>query len=221
MPIKCSAEDRVRPWMAMMGGGSEDDLIAGRTQKQLRQWKRQQGRHMTFTVVSHPLERAHAAFCRFILPTDPPAFLGIRTALRDTYGIPLPDDPGDPAYHPAAHQAVFLGFLNFLKGNLNGQTSVRVDGAWASQSRLIQGMAEFALPDAILREDDLETELPHIARKFGLVEAGPASPAQPRPHTLSAIYDDTLETACRAAYQKDYMMFGFGTWQAQASGCAA
>ncbi|MEL6642818.1 MAG: nodulation protein NodH [Pseudomonadota bacterium] len=221
MPVKCSAEDRVRPWMAMVGGGSEDDLVVGRTQKQLRQWKRQQGRHMTFTVVSHPLARAHAAFCKFILPTEPPAFLGIRAALRDTYGIPLPDDPSDPSYHPAAHQAAFLGFLSFLKGNLNGQTSIRVDGAWASQSRLIQGMADFALPDAVLREDDLETELPHIARKFGLLAAGPASAPVARPHALSAIYDDTLEAACRAAYQKDYMMFGFGTWQAQASGCAA
>ena len=214
MPIKCSAEDRVRPWMAALDAVPEDELVAGRTQKQLRQWKRQKGRHLTFTVVSHPLERAHRAFAKFILPNAAPAFLGIRAALRDTYGIALPDDPTSPDYSPQDHRAAFLGFLTFLKGNLNGQTSVRVDAAWASQSRLIQGIADFALPAAILREDALETELPHLAKKLGLLDVGPSSAAPLRPYTLEDIHDATLEPACRAAYQKDYMMFGFGSWRA-------
>ncbi|MEM9476780.1 MAG: nodulation protein NodH [Pseudomonadota bacterium] len=212
MPIKCSPSERVRPWMAALDAVPEDELIAGRTQKELRQWKRQRGRHLSFTVVSHPLARAHRAFCKFILPTEAPAFVGIRAALRDTYGIPLPEGPCDAAYKPAAHQAAFLGFLTFLKGNLNGQTSIRVDGAWATQTRLVQGMADFTLPDAILRDDELDKELPRLAGKIGPLDVGPATAATERPYALAEIYDASLEAACRAAYQKDYMMFGYGPW---------
>ena len=33
------------------------------------------------------------------------------------------------------------------------------------------------------------------------------------PVLLSEIYDDSVEEAVRAAYQKDYMMFGFDAWK--------
>ena len=36
--------------------------------------------------------------------------------------------------------------------------------------------------------------------------------ATERPYALAEIYDASLEAACRAAYQKDYMMFGYGPW---------
>ena len=32
------------------------------------------------------------------------------------------------------------------------------------------------------------------------------------PYTLADIYDEEVEDAVRAAYQRDYMMFGFKPW---------
>ncbi|MFV2002753.1 MAG: hypothetical protein ACC619_07195 [Paracoccaceae bacterium] len=33
------------------------------------------------------------------------------------------------------------------------------------------------------------------------------------PFELSEIYDAEVEAAVRSAYQRDYMMFGFGAWR--------
>lgn len=208
MPVKCAADARVRRWMAAVDGG-EDKLITGQTQKQLRQWKRKQGRHASFTVVSHPVARAHRAFCQFILPKEPPAFLGIRDVLIRNYDLVLPDEESE--FDNDAHAAAFLGFLRFLKGNLGGQTSIRVDSAWASQVAVVQGIAGFAAPEAILHEAELPEELGHLARRIG-INAPDLDPPDDAP-VLAEIYSDDIEAAARAAYQRDYMMFGFGAWR--------
>lgn len=214
MPIKCTAEDVVQQWMLALDGSADGELISGQTQKQLRNWKRQQGRHLTFTVVSHPVERAHRAFCRFILPNDPPAFVGIRDVLTRNYDIALPKGGPDEGWDATLHANAFLGFLRFLRGNLAGQTSVRIDSVWASQGTTIRGMAEFALPDAILREDELAVELGHLAKRLGRKTPEQPTADSAEAKRLAEIYSDKIEAAARAAYQRDYMTFGFGAWNA-------
>ena len=211
MPVKCSGDRQIRAWMAALGG--EEALRTGFTQKALRSWKRQTGAHASFTVVAHPVARAHDAFCRFILPVGQGSFSGIRTTLRRTYKLPIPDDSSDSGYDLASHADAFLAFLKFLKGNLSGQTAVRVDAAWASQSASVRGLAEFALPDRICRAESLSSDLAEISERVGI--DAPALPVvKPEgPHSLSDIYNDRIERAARAAYQRDYMMFGYGPWR--------
>jgi hypothetical protein len=100
--------------------------------------------------------------------------------------------------------------LQFLKANLSGQTSIRVDPSWANQHTLLQGMAQFALPDVILREDELHKELPHLASQIGLDKC-PAWTAGPHAEhaRLMAIYDAQIEDAAQEAYALDYRVFGF------------
>ena len=69
----------------------------------------------------------------------------------------------------------------FLRANLNGQTSVRVDAHWASQATCLQGMSEFCLPDRVLREEDLARDLSEMALRFGAGSA-PEWPSVPEPH---------------------------------------
>lgn len=208
MPIKCADDMRVRAWMAGLG-----PLETGFDRKSVRHWKRKQGRHASFTVLVHPVQRTYEAFCRFILPTGEGAFTGIRRTLIQSYKLPLPEDPGDPSYDIAAHHAAFLAFLAFLKGNLAGQTAVRVDGAWASLEVSTRALAGFGVPDIVLRSETLPRDLSALAARFDLPSPPVPDSEEMGPFPLGEIYDQKIEKAARAAYQRDYMMFGFGAWR--------
>ncbi|MFN2305725.1 MAG: nodulation protein NodH, partial [Paracoccaceae bacterium] len=140
-------------------------------------------------------------------------------ALRQVHKVPVPDgDPApetDPAYDMKAHRTAFLGFLKFLKSNLQAQTATRVDGSWATQLSLVQGMAEFGLPDMILREENLRVDLAMLAGQVGR-QTMPKVPERGGilHDRLAAIYDAEIEAAARDAYGRDYEAFGFGDWSA-------
>jgi LPS sulfotransferase NodH len=213
MPVRSGPEAGVRSWLAALDGVSEDALPTRLNQGALRRWMRGKPGHRRFTVLRHPVARAHAAFCERILVPGPGCFNSIRRTLRKAYNLPIPADWPDPGYDRAAHRAAFAGFLGFLKANLAGQTAIRVDAHWATQAALIEGMAQFGAPDAILREEEMAEGLALLARQAG-VTAPPAPPeaAQAGPFALGDIYDAEIERLARAAYQRDYVTFGFADW---------
>lgn len=200
MPLRGGPTETIGAWMARAGG---EKPRSGLKRREIQHWKRQTPGHRSFSVVSHPLERAHAVFCQRILPVGQGAFEDIRPILKSRYGVPLPDGAPDKAWSDGDHHAAFLGFLSFLKANLGGQTSVRMDAEWSSQASLLHHLAEVIVPDRVLRADRLTDELPLL----GAADFQPTADAR-----LAAIYDHDLERAARAAYARDYMMFGFGAW---------
>lgn len=208
IPLRGGPRARVLAWLAGLDGGTVDDLVDDFTQKTLRQWKRKRPGHRSFAVLRHPVARAHRVFCQEIVAGGMPE---VREVLRRAYGLPLPDDMD--RYDLASHRAAFLAYLGFVKANLAGQTGVRVDPAWATQTALLQGIAQFAQPDLLLREDDLEHDLAGLAGKMRL----PAPPLEPAradtPFALDTIYDDEVEAAVQAAYARDYMSYGFGPYR--------
>lgn len=213
-PIKGAPEDEVIAWLAALDGVSEQDLPAKMTQKDLRQWKRLHPGHRSFTVLRHPLARAHATFCQRILSTGPGSFAQIRETLRRSFDVDIPKaDPG-PAYSRAAHRRAFLAFLAFVRANLAGQTGIRVDGAWCTQAQALQGFGDFASPDCVLREDEWPEASQVLAGQVGAQRApDPAPRKADMPYGLADIYDTDVEAAGQKAYQRDYMMFGFDVWQ--------
>lgn len=212
MPVQGGPTAQVQRWMAVLDGVGGEDLLGGYTQKSLRQWKRKHAGHRSFTVLRHPVSRLHAAFCAHFLNDGPERYSEIRRVLKQVYHVPFPGK--DEAYDRQAHRTAFLKFAEFVKGNLSGQTSVRIDGSWATQSRFVQGFGQFVLPDHILREDQLQQGLEVLAAEIG-EECPTLSEAEPdQPFQLEDIYDDQIESAVRAAYQRDYMLFGFGPWRA-------
>ena len=97
---------------------------------------------------------------------------------------------------------------------LSDQTAVRADAAWGSQAGILQGMGNFALPDFVLREDELEAYLPALAMQVGVAhEASLPAPQEDTPYTLAQIYDAEIELLVADAYQRDYLIFGFGSWR--------
>ena len=218
MPIKTGPDEAVCDWMGRLDGLDADAVQRDFTQGSIRKWKRTHVGHRSFTVLRHPLARAHAAFCHHILQTGEGSFREIRATLRKVHNLPIPDQGAepevDPHYNMAAHKAAFLSWLSFLKGNLSAQTAIRVDGAWGSQLTLLQGMANFGMPDMILREDRLRGDLAGLAGQLGLTSMPePMKMTDPYAARLAAIYGPDVEAAGKEACQRDYLAFGFGDWR--------
>ena len=205
MPVKGGPEAEVRDWLTRLGRGG---LIGDFVQKTLRQWKRQQGAHRCFTVLRHPLLRAHEGYCRVVLEGQNDLY----RLMTKAYGLELPRGPGVTA---TQHHDGFLAFLRWLKIYLGGQTGQKIDPSLASQSAVIQGFAGFQQPDLILHEDRLAEGLAFTAAELGLeaptlrAVEGPALP-----FTLNDIWSRDLEDAAREAYQRDILGYGFGRWRA-------
>lgn len=200
LPVKGAPLQPILDWFATLGG-TETDF----THKTLRLWRRANPGNRSFTVLRHPLNRAHRAFCALeqgTLPGDQ------RRQLARLYGIALPA-PGQSFTDPAERRLAFLAFLRFLKRNLAGQTSFKTDPSWASQSALLQGFATLQSPDLILREDRLAEGMAFLAAEFGLPAPPPLPPQDAEDALLDTIRDGELEEAARDAYARDYQGLGF------------
>ncbi|SDX38659.1 hypothetical protein SAMN05444358_105106 [Ruegeria halocynthiae] len=214
LPVRGGPEAEVTQWLADLDGVDLNALITGRNQKQTRQWMQSHPGHRKFTVLRHPLARAHAVFCERILSTGPGAYVSIRNMLSRRYNVPLPDKGDQSAYTLDQHYEAFSAFLGMLRSILAGQTPIRADGEWCGQSQTLEGMAGFTLPDLILREDEMATALPELARRVGhTTPPTPAKTGVEAPFSLAQIYDSQLETRAIEAYQRDYTVFGFGDWK--------
>ncbi|MCQ0090998.1 sulfotransferase family 2 domain-containing protein [Roseovarius sp. M141] len=214
MPIRSGPEAEVQAWMAALDDVDVEDLQTMMNQKGLRDWMRQAKGHRSFTVLRHPAARAHAAFCRRILHRGPGSLGEVRRVLRNFHKLPIPGPGPDETYDKHAHHVAFTAFLDFLRANLRGQTSVRVDANWATQTAILQGMAQFCLPDVIIREDEMPLQLSALAQQVGYSGAASAAPAPPdQPYALADIYDDDIEARVADIYQRDYTMFGWDRWR--------
>ncbi|SHK19959.1 Sulfotransferase family protein [Shimia gijangensis] len=214
LPIRSGPEYEVYEWLAAIDGVSPEDLPRKYNQKTLRKWRRANPGHRSFTVVRHPVARIHHAFCSKILGDGPGSYAQIRKTLRKVFKVPLPKDPNDDSYDIVAHRAAFLAFLGFVKANLSGQTSLRIDSHWASQCEVLRGFGEVALPDMIVREEEMLAYLPVLAMQVGRMETPePTKATEDSPHALSSIYDQEIEALVQSIYQRDYLNFGFGSWR--------
>lgn len=213
MPVKGGPEAEVIGWMAALDGVDPAALTTRMNQKHLRQWKRKHPGHRSFTVLRHPVARAHHVFCSKILSTGPDGFAQIRDTLRKRFKLPIPKGEPDQAYTRAAHREAFCAFLEFVRMNLAGQTPIRVDGAWCTQAQALSSFGDLVLPDHVLREDELQDALGWILARMGVDEMPVLAPVRnDTPHALSDIYDDEIEALVADVYQRDYMTFGFGPW---------
>ncbi len=210
MPIPSGPVATVCAWMTAVDAGTSPQ--DGYSQKTLRQWKRQHKGHRSFTVIRHPVLRAFDAFASHLLETGRGHFPMIREQLLTRYKLALPDTGPAGDVEKQDLKKGFLDFLTFLRGNLAGQTTVRIDPSWASQAATITGMAGFALPDHIFREESLPDDLTYLCAALGL-DCPQLAPETARSDQLAVIYDDEIEKAARAAYQRDYMIFGLDRWR--------
>lgn len=202
MPMRGGPVDAVTRWLGQLG-----PLTSDFNQKSLRQWLRKNPRHRSFTVLRHPVARAHYGFCKLILTAALPH---IREGLIKSYKIALP--PVGETLPVADHRQAFLDFLRFLKLNVAGQTGLRIDPHFASQTAVLQGFAQFQGPDLVLREDSLAMGLGFLAAEIGADCPPLHITPDPADDLLAQVYDAEIESATRDAYSRDYMGYGFKDW---------
>lgn len=202
-PVRSGPDAALRNWLSGFGG-----LREGFDHKTLRQWKRAHAGHRTFTVVRHPLLRAHVAFRERIASGQ---LADHRRILIRAYKARLPE-PGQPFPDAAAEREAFRIFLHYCRLATSGQAGQRVDPNWASKTAIVQGFSGFHPPDLVIREDRLAEGLAFLCNEIGLATPPPPGP-DPAADALAAIHDDSLEEAAEAAYGRDYVGFGFGRWR--------
>ena len=208
MPILPHRDTHVRAWLGAFGDGG---VIQDFNQKSLRAWKRKAHGHRSFTVVRHPLLRAHDSFGAVLRDEQ---FADIRAALRRDFNVEIPADDAVADMSAQAYGAALVAFLRFVTVNLNGQTVLRQDVHWASQWSVLRGFADFATPDLICREDTLAQDLAHLTRAISVRKMPVLPGIEPHPYFgLEQVYADELERSARDAYQRDYMTFGFANWK--------
>lgn len=213
MPLRSGPDQAINEWLAEIDDMPSSALITKFSQKSLRAWQQTHRPHRSFAVLRHPVARAHAAFCDRVLFDGPKLLPEIRANLRRVHKLAIPEEPLDLAdFDETSHRAAFLGFLQFLKINLAGQTSIRVDPSWASQLSLLQGMAQFLVPDVVLREEHLDEGLSALAAQVGQKVKPIGDSAHKHMPKLASIYDGQVEKAARDAYPRDYSAFGFDDW---------
>ncbi|RID92649.1 nodulation protein NodH [Gemmobacter lutimaris] len=202
MPLRGGPEAEVRAWLGRLGAGG---IMTDFAQKTLRQWKRQNGGHRSFTVLRHPLLRVYAAFQDAVMAGGDLHRLLVRSYKLD---LPAPDQ----ALTAEEERAAFLAVLRWLKLYLSGQTGQKIDPRFASQTAVLQGFAQFQGPDAVLREERLAEGLAWLCAETD-VAMPDFTEDNALPDALARIHDREIEDAAREAYQRDYVGYGFGRWR--------
>lgn len=204
MPVKAAPEARLRKWLNAMGG-----VQTGMDRQALRRWREGNPGQRSFTVLRHPLARAHAAFSDFVAREWMPE---LRPYLKRVHKFTLP--PKGKGFASAAdYREGLLVFLDMIRHLHNGRTELRTPPHLATQGAILQGFASLQGPDIVIREDRLAEGIGWLSAEIGrpLPALPPAAPTGP--YALDSLYGPDLEAAARAAYGRDYTGLGFGDWR--------
>ncbi len=210
-PLPGCVERPLLNWMAAIDGGGARDLRSDFSVKDWRDWQRANPKRVSFTVLRHPLARAHQVFVWQVALGNRE---NVRGFIERVHGVAVPTTPeGLAGLDPQTHRAAFLGFLQFVHANLNGQTALPARPVWASQTRLIEGITTQCPLQFLLRDTHLAEDLPRLGRDLGRELPRFERAGRVPPVSLSAIYTPEVEAAGRRAYALDYEKLGFGDWQ--------
>ena len=203
-PIKSGPEQRVRKWLQDYGG-----LLTSFDRPALRKWREAHPGQRSFTVLRHPLARAHAAWCDFLERDWMPE---LRPYLKRVHKFELPPKGQKGFATVEEHRAGFLVFLELIKHIHAGRTELRTPPQLATQVATVAGFGTVQGPDFLLREDRLEAGLAFICAEVGVEMKALPEAGERVPFDLRALYGPDLEKAARDAYGRDYTAYGFGNW---------
>lgn len=211
-PIKSGPTAQITAWLSALDG--DEEPLTAFSQKTLREWMNANQGFRSFSVLRHPVARAHQAFLDNFWFATEQTFPAIRRTIVRDYQIDLPKDPNEKSIDFSRYQQALLKFLEFVFDNLNGRTGVRTDAAWATQTSVLQGFAEFCTPSMVMREDTLSGELASFCSILGIENIPKLETcSNDAKMLLTEAYDPSLEKATRKAFAKDYTRFGFSDWQ--------
>ena len=209
-PLGAGQDGDVLTWMAQIDGGSVDALLRDFTPETWADWQRSHPGHAAFTLIRHPLERAHHVFRTQVLHGNRE---NVRAFLARVHDVHLPSRDQMAGFDQAAHRAAFAAFLRFCHASLNGQTSLVVQGAWATQAALLAGIVTQAPLGFVLRAEHFAQAVPALGAMLGRDLPPFAAPRVVNRLMLDQVYDPQIEALGRLAYGADYQLLGFGDWR--------
>lgn len=201
LPVAGGPTGALRDWLAGIGGVGRDALLTGMTQKDLRIWMRRHPGFVSLSVVRDPAMRVLQAYDRMARATEP-RMVERRSILASRYAVPFAEDG-------AADAPALLAFAEVLKGNLAGQTSFGTLPDWATQTSILQGAAQVALPHRILREEDAREGLAALASGLGLDAPAFGAADRPAMETGAVLRDEAFVKVVETVYRRDYIQFGY------------
>jgi LPS sulfotransferase NodH len=213
-PLGAGQDGDVLTWMAQADGGSADDLLRDFSAEAWRAWQERNGGYVAFSVIRHPLERAHHIYRTQILHG---ARENVRLWMKRVHDVVLPDKTQIASYGSAEHRAGFAAYLHFVHASLNGQTSIPVQPAWDTQAALLAGIVTQCPLAVVLTADRFAATVPALGQMLGYTLPAYAPKRVVNRLTLDSIYDAEIEVLGRAAYGADYLALGFGDWRARPS----
>lgn len=204
-PVKAGPENRIRKWLHGYGG-----LETSLDRQGLRKWREAHPGGRSFTVLRHPLARAHAAWCDLLEKDFMPE---LRPYMKRVHKFEMPPAKQKHFATAAEHRAGFLVFLELVKHLHAGRTELRTPPQLATQLSTINGFAQVQAPDFLLREDRLEAGLAFLCAEAGLEMKPLPAQSDASPFRLAELYGPDLEKAARDAYGRDYAAYGFADWR--------
>lgn len=210
-PLGAGQDGDVLTWMAQVDGGSPDDLLRDFSPEDWRGWQAANTGHVAFSVIRHPLDRAHHIYRTQVLHG---ARENVRLWMKRVHDVTLPDKSEIASYGPAEHRAGFMAYLRFVHACLNGQTSIPVQPAWDTQAALLAGIVTQCPLSLVLTADRFAAAVPALGQMLGRTLPPYAPQRVVNRLTLDSIYDPEVEALGRAAYGADYLALGFGDWRA-------
>jgi LPS sulfotransferase NodH len=222
-PLGNDYSDPVLDWMRDM----ELDNQPAQTKMKGREvlnWLSEKSDRVIFTCLVSPIERAYRAFNNRIVFIDPEKNKWIRRILIGQYDLDLPawpegrtpnaEDLANANYTPAQHSQNFEKFLDFVYGNLRGQTRAPIDQQWCSQNAAIAGYARWSVPNFVIPPHQREMMFAIIQQQLAIKPAGKSQRVvQSELIALADVYNAKIETKARKAYAEDYQKFGFQNWK--------
>lgn len=234
-------EEKIYRWMHSADGGDpmrenfaqafEDGETTQNIEnrKFLRTWIQNNPDRLIFTVLRHPVERAYQVFEQKILPGGENGFPMIREQLRQNFRMRVPDEEHVMSadrealerigYDETQHRAAFHAFLEFVRANLLGQTSLRQDAHWASQKDYVAGFQGLMPLNLVVREDQLIKTAAFIRNTLNLGQLKNAVLRQPNAQYLfpiEKIITQETHALARAAWPDDFSDYGFVDWRPSA-----
>lgn len=206
-PLMIGGDDDVTAWLRIVAQGQE--LLRDFTPSSWRAWQAANPHRVAFSVLHHPLERAHHVFRTQVVhgPLD-----NVRRWIARTAGVDIPRGDQIDGMDDATHHAAFAAFLQFVAANLNGQTGMVQSALWASQSNLLEAVTRHCPLHHLVPKADLAALVPVLEQRLGVDLPGFDPAQRVNRLMLSQIHDQDIAALGRAAYGVDYLRFGFDDW---------
>jgi hypothetical protein len=169
-------------------------------------------RRVSFTFVRNPLSRVYSCFNDKVFHQSPHSFGWLRKRLINDYGMAF--DDVERGYSSSEHSDNFKRFLFFVRDNIAGKTSAKLDGHWLPQAGIIRRYSKLMNIDVIGKVESYESDIDVVLNRIGIADREnlrkfKLNDGTPAPFTVDSVVTDEIRELVAEIYAGDYSMLGY------------